>query len=192
MSVFELFRSSGSVETIIVVTKGDLRGDVLLRVNSACLTSEVFGDGGCDCAWQLASAFRTIGVHGCGLIIYCPFEEGRGAGIFAKVNALAHAERTGAHSSVAFRAIGLPEDGRDYGYVPVVLKALGIESVRMMTNNPRKVRAVTDAGIHVAERIEIFAEHRADLRNFFEDKRLGQGHLLDLARIGVPAAPSEN
>ena len=176
---YELLDHRSAQVTVCAMLTPLIADGALLRLNSACITSEVFGDKACDCRWQLEHAFKRMAASENGIILYAPFEEGRGSGIFAKIDALAHAQRTGCTSSEAFSALGHPVDTRTYGYAPIILRDLGIGRVNCLTNNPHKIKSLEAGGIVVEYRFESVARHRGDLKAFLLDKRLSQGHQID-------------
>ena len=180
LTVFEMMDPNGRLRSVPILSTEVVGNRALVRINSACLTGEIFGHQRCDCAWQLSQALRLIAKDGNGMLIYSEFEEGRGSGIFNKVNSLAYSQRTGVSSSAAFRAIGLPVDQREYTYAAVLLNALGITSVRALSNNPSKTRALRERGISVTEQVRLVASHRSDLKDYFVDKVCAQGHEIDL------------
>src|SRR6202047_1668839 len=139
-------------ETALVMTLGDLQDGVpLLRIHSQCLTGEVLGSLRCDCRGQLEVAMSTIAEQGFGLVIYL-HQEGRGIGLMAKLQAYALQDR-GLDTIEANEALGFPTDCRDFGLPIGILRYLGVERVRLLSNNPQKSRRLANAGIEVVERI---------------------------------------
>jgi GTP cyclohydrolase II len=132
----------------------------LVRMHSACLTSESLGSTRCDCRDQLDEAIRRIGAEKKGILVYFPDHEGRGIGIEEKLAAYALQDQ-GQNTTDANIALGLPVDSRDFSGVVDLFNELGITSVRLMTNNPEKVRAVEAGGIKV-ERISAWASTTSD------------------------------
>jgi GTP cyclohydrolase II len=185
---YQLFNLEGPARTVVTLSRGTLRPGALLRINSACLTGEVFGDQSCDCAWQLMRALEMIAEADNGLVIYAPFEDGRGSGTLHKINSLAVMQDTGMTSSAAFAALGLPVDAREYGYAAALLVHLRLTRVGCITNNPAKVRALEHAGIEVDRIVPIVARHRLDLRRLYADKVWHQQHTIDLS----PFSPEAN
>jgi len=137
----------------VVLYKGikgsPMKENVLVRVHDQCFTSEVMGSRRCDCREQLEMAMELVQKQG-GAIIYLP-QEGRGIGLANKVAAY-HLQDKGLDTVDANRQLGFGDDERVYGCVPFILKDLGIESVQLMTNNPMKVRQLTELGVHVSSR----------------------------------------
>lgn len=136
--------------TALVLRYGRITNGMVLRINSACITSEAFADESCDCASQLASTLALCVREGSGMIIYAPFDEGRGVGLFNKINSIALMQRTGLSSHQAFAALGLSEDARDFGYVGPILNAEAVASVRIVGRNQAKIAAVRRAGVDIS------------------------------------------
>src|ERR1700741_5196503 len=145
-------KGEGKRETALVMRLGDLQDRVpLLRVHSQCLTGEVLGSLRCDCRGQLEVAMSTIGEQGFGLVIYL-HQEGRGIGLMAKLKAYALQDQ-GLDTIEANEALGFDADCRDFSLAVAVLQELKVPQVRLMTNNPQKVEALTRGGVEVIERI---------------------------------------
>jgi GTP cyclohydrolase II len=162
---------------------GDGR-NVLTRVHSECLTGDVLGSLRCDCGPQLHAAMRALAAEERGVIVYATGHEGRGIGLISKLRAYM-LQDAGADTVEANERLGLPVDGRDYADVAHVLSALGIRSVRLLTNNPVKVDALRRHGIHVLEVVPLpTAPHARNLR-YLRTKRDRLGHL-------PPAGPPLN
>ena len=125
----------------------DKGGDVLVRVHSECLTGDVFGSHRCDCNGQLNEAIDRMAVEG-GILIYLR-QEGRGIGLYNKLDAYKLQIENGQDTFEANLHLGLPEDARDYKIASDMLKELGVSSIWLLTNNPDKVRALEEAGITV-------------------------------------------
>ena len=133
----------------LAMVLGSLEGTPLVRVHSECLTGDVLGSLRCDCGDQLDSSLARIGREGAGAVIYLRGHEGRGIGLTAKLHAYALQER-GLDTVQANLALGLPVDARDYQAAAAFLVARGIRAVRLLTNNPDKVTALTSAGVSCA------------------------------------------
>jgi 3,4-dihydroxy 2-butanone 4-phosphate synthase / GTP cyclohydrolase II len=193
---FRLMMYSDELETspYVALVKGDLGGDqpVLVRLHSQCLTGDVFGSERCDCGEQLELAMETIAREGRGVIVYT-FDEGRGIGLLNKIRAYALQDR--GHDTVeANHELGFAADLRDYRAGAHILFDLGVRRVRLMTNNPDKVRALEALGITVAERVALEVAPRAPNQAYLRTKRSKFGHLLSLggsAEEGA-AAPDES
>jgi GTP cyclohydrolase II len=167
-------------EHVAVVAGNICADDVLVRVHSECMTSEVFGSLKCDCAEQLERALCEIAKRGRGVLLYLR-QEGRGIGLANKVRAYALQAR-GADTVDANRALGLPDDARRYDSAAAMLDHLGVRSVCLMTNNPAKVDGLRDLGVEVRRREPIIVRTQSFSRDYLVTKRLRMNHLLpDLA-----------
>jgi GTP cyclohydrolase II len=165
-----------SREHVALVT-GDVRGgDVLTRVHSECLTSEVFGSLKCDCRDQLDLACARIAKEQRGVVVYLR-QEGRGIGLADKIRAYALQEN-GLDTLEANRALGLPDDARRYQAAAAVLRALGVTSVRLMTNAPEKLRALEALGVRVLSRVPLVTGSRPESAAYLSAKRNRLHHLL--------------
>ena len=148
----EAWTGGRAAETALVLVLGDLcQGAPLLRIHSQCLTGEVFGSMRCDCGGQLELAMEAIAQEGRGLVIY-EFQEGRGIGLMAKLQAY-ELQDAGIDTVEANHALGFEMDFRDFSLAGAILHDLCIPRVRLLTNNPGKLRALSDAGIEVVERL---------------------------------------
>ena len=148
------FEAGGDEAAVLVmgdVTSNSAGGPPLLRIHSQCLTGDVFHSLRCDCRAQLEIALEEIGRAGRGLIIY-ELKEGRGIGLMNKLRAY-ELQDQGADTVEANRQLGFEDDLRDYSLPGAILRHLGITSVRLLSNNPEKVKALEAAGIEVAERV---------------------------------------
>ncbi len=147
----------------VALTMGDIGDgrDVMVRVHSECLTGDVLGSLRCDCGVQLRQSLRLLAAEGRGVLVYATGQEGRGIGLINKLRAYV-AQDEGADTVDANHRLGLPVDGRDYGEAAAVLAALGVRSVRLITNNPQKVSGLRAAGIVVDDVIPLptAAHHR--------------------------------
>jgi GTP cyclohydrolase II len=167
------------IETAVVLAFGELKGDApLLRIHSQCLTGDVLGSLRCDCGDQLEFAMRGIAHEHRGLLIY-EQQEGRGIGLMAKLQAYALQDK-GLDTVEANEALGLPIDHRDYSLPVAILQYLGIERVRLLTNNPDKCRALECAGIYVVEKIACEAAPNPNSIAYLKAKREKLGHTLQL------------
>jgi GTP cyclohydrolase II len=139
----------------VALVHGDIgTEDVLTRLHSECLTGDAFGSQHCECGDQLASALRAVAAEGRGVVVYLRGHEGRGIGLLAKLRAMA-LQAEGLDTVEANLALGLPVDSRDYGVAARILDDLGVRSVRLMSNNPRKREALLEHGIAVAEQVPL-------------------------------------
>ena len=162
----------------VALVRGNLRArpGVLVRVHSECLTSEVFGSLKCDCKEQLDAAMAAIARAGEGAILYLR-QEGRGIGLANKIRA--YALQSHGHDTVdANRLLGLPDDARRYDAARDMLAHLGVESVRLMTNNPQKVDALRELGVKVVGRVPVVVPANPHSAQYLEAKRLRMEHDL--------------
>lgn len=151
--------------------------DVPLRVHDACFTSEVLGSLKCDCAEQLQLALAHIQAEGTGIVIYLQ-QEGRGIGLANKIAAYALQEKKGLDTVDANRALGLPDDCREYSSVATILSGLGVKSVRLMTNNPRKVRLLQELGVKVTGRIPCLVQAQEFSARYLQTKGEKMDHIF--------------
>jgi GTP cyclohydrolase II len=167
-----------TVEEAAVLAMGDLTNGPppLLRIHSQCLTGDAFHSLRCDCRAQLEIALRRISAEGRGLVIY-ELQEGRGIGLMNKLRAYELQDR-GADTVEANRQLGFESDLRNYLLPGAILRHLGIGSVRLLSNNPGKVKAVEDAGVTVADRIPCIAEPVGTSEAYLRTKREKMGHLF--------------
>src|SRR6266850_2850358 len=166
-------------ETALVMTLGDLQGGVpLLRIHSQCLTGEVMGSLRCDCRGQLEIAMSTIAEQGFGLVIYL-HQEGRGIGLMAKLKAYALQDQ-GLDTIEANEALGFDADCRDFSLAVAVLHELKVRQVRLMTNNPQRVEALTKGGIEVIELIACEAPPSPYALSYLRTKKERMGHSLTI------------
>jgi GTP cyclohydrolase II len=147
----------------------------LVRLHSECLTGDVFGSLKCDCGPQLREALRIIGDSGGGILLYLR-QEGRGIGLANKLRAYALQDR-GLDTVDANERLGFADDERDYAHAAAMLRALGADTVRLLTNNPRKVAALEAAGIAVAERVPHHMPTNPHNADYLDVKRRRSGHL---------------
>ena len=173
------YRSLTSGEEFIVLVKGEVSGcaPALVRIHSQCLTGDVFCSIRCDCRRQLLSAMSRIAEEGRGVIVYQQ-QEGRGIGIINKIRAYA-LQDGGADTVEANERLGLEVDARSYEQCAEILIDLGLKDVRLMSNNPDKIRAVEGRGLNVIERvpIEINSTHASE--RYLQTKKERLGHLLE-------------
>jgi len=150
---------------------------VLVRVHSSCMTGDIFGSLRCDCGEQLQRALKQIDAEGEGVLLYLR-QEGRGIGLLNKLKAYALQEQ-GLDTVEANRALGFADDLRNYAPAAAMLRSLGVQSLRLMTNNPDKIAQLTDFGIPVTSRVPIeIPANRHDIR-YLRTKQRRMGHLLD-------------
>ncbi|MCQ9131592.1 MULTISPECIES: GTP cyclohydrolase II [Streptomyces] len=151
--------------------------DVLTRLHSECLTGDAFGSQHCECGDQLESALRAVVAEGRGVVVYLRGHEGRGIGLLGKLRAMA-LQAEGLDTVEANVALGFPVDARDYKAAADILRDLGVRSVRLMSNNPRKREALTDNGIRVAEEVPLLIEPCENNITYLRTKRERMDHRL--------------
>ena len=176
------YKSTISDEEFVALYKGVLRPDVptLVRIHSQCLTGDVFGSTKCDCGRQLHLAMEMIEEEGRGAIVYQQ-QEGRGIGIINKIRAYALQDK-GADTVEANELLGLAVDLREYRQCAEVLSDLGLCKVRLLSNNPLKIRALKEAGLQVVAREPLEVDYPEPARKYLETKREKLGHLLEFNR----------
>ncbi|CAM4503093.1 3,4-dihydroxy 2-butanone 4-phosphate synthase/GTP cyclohydrolase II [Paenibacillus endophyticus] len=167
----------------IALVKGEINADVpvLVRVHSECLTGDVFHSHRCDCGPQLEAALRQIEEAGSGVLLYMR-QEGRGIGLINKLKAYELQEQ-GLDTVDANLKLGFPADLRDYGIGAQILKDLGVRQMRLMTNNPRKIKGLEGYGLEVVERVPIQMETKEDNKSYLRTKKSKLGHLLSFEDI---------
>lgn len=149
---------------------------VLARVHSECLTGDGLFSQRCDCGAQLEAALRKIAEEGRGVLIYLR-QEGRGIGLINKIRAYQLQDK-GADTVEANELLGFPADLRRYDICKPILETLGVRTLRLMTNNPRKVSALESAGLLVDERVPLMVGHNASNRRYLATKKRKLGHML--------------
>jgi GTP cyclohydrolase II/3,4-dihydroxy-2-butanone 4-phosphate synthase len=179
------------VEHVALVV-GDPRPDeeVLVRVHSECLTGDLFDSLRCDCGTQLRSAMRMIVDEGCGIIIYLRGQEGRGIGLGHKLRAYEIQQHEGLDTVDANLRLGLPADSREYGMAAHMLRDLGVQRLRLITNNPDKIRGIRSYGLQAIERIPSASQSTPHNLAYLRTKRDRMGHLLDDAVLVAAPRPA--
>jgi GTP cyclohydrolase II len=166
-------------ETAVALVLGDpAQGAPLLRIHSQCFTGDVLRSLRCDCGDQLELAMRTIAEEGSGILIY-EHQEGRGIGLMAKLQAYALQDK-GLDTIAANHALGFDADLRDFGLPAAILIDLGIRRVRLLSNNPEKVRVLVNAGVEVIERIACEIPPNPHALAYLRIKKERMGHKLHL------------
>jgi 3,4-dihydroxy 2-butanone 4-phosphate synthase/GTP cyclohydrolase II len=173
----EIIRVDGLAQEVVVLRLGDTdsRAATLVRIQSECLTGEVFGSLRCDCAAQLSASLARIGEEGRGAVVYLR-QEGRGIGLVNKVRAYA-LQDLGLDTVDANVALGLPVDGRDYSAAAAAIHYIGIRRVRLLTNNPAKRRAIEQHDIRVVSREPLLTRPTTYNAGYLQTKFARLGHI---------------
>lgn len=174
------YRSLVSEEEFIVLKRGSLQAEkpALVRIHSQCLTGDLFGSTKCDCGQQLRAAMRLIAEENYGVIIYQQ-QEGRGIGIINKIRAYA-LQDAGADTIEANERLGLGVDLRRYEQCAEILCDLRLRRVRLISNNPEKIRAIKNSGLDLVERVPLPVKFHRGLARYLSTKRARMGHLINL------------
>lgn len=164
----------------LAITLGDIHGSgdaaPLLRIHSECLTGDALFSLRCDCGFQLEHALQRIAVEGRGVLLYLR-QEGRGIGLANKIRAYALQDQ--GHDTVEANVrLGFPPDARDYGIALEILADLGVHAARLMTNNPRKIAALEEAGIEIVQRVPIECGRNPHNESYLTTKAGRLGHLM--------------
>ncbi len=172
------FRGSGGQEEAVALVHGNLKGTTapLVRVHSQCLTGDVLTSLRCDCRAQLELSLKKIGQAPSGILVYLP-QEGRGIGLMNKLRAYELQDR-GMDTVEANESLGFAADARDYHFSAQILKKLGASRIRLLSNNPEKVRQLESAGIAVVERLPCQPRVSKTSRAYLKTKKRKMGHLL--------------
>jgi 3,4-dihydroxy 2-butanone 4-phosphate synthase/GTP cyclohydrolase II len=174
------YRSLISDEEFVVLKRGSLRAEkpTLVRIHSQCITGDLFGSTKCDCGQQLKAAMRLIAEENRGVIVYQQ-QEGRGIGIINKIRAYG-LQDAGADTIEANERLGLEVDLRRYEQCAEILRDLGLRRVRLISNNPEKIRAIKKCGLEMVERVPLAVKYHYSLRRYLKTKRARMGHMIDL------------
>ncbi|MFF2848717.1 GTP cyclohydrolase II [Streptomyces sp. NPDC058001] len=165
-------------EEQMALVHGEAAGEgTLTRVHSECLTGDAFGSRHCECGDQLSAALAAIAAEGRGVLVYVRGHEGRGIGLLAKLRAM-KLQAEGLDTVDANLALGLPVDARDYGVAAAILHDLGVSSVRLLSNNPRKREALRRHGITVAEQVPLLIPPGVENLPYLRAKRERLDHHL--------------
>ncbi|MBA3269957.1 MAG: GTP cyclohydrolase II [Acidobacteria bacterium] len=172
------FEHSLGVETHVALVRGDVGTgeNVLTRVHSSCVTGDIFHSARCDCGPQLQTAMRQIADEGRGVVLYLD-QEGRGIGLANKIRAYALQDE-GCDTVEANERLGFAADLRDYRSAVRMLHLLGVRSVRLLSNNPRKLAGVCADGVSVSERVPIEILATATTERYLRTKKAKLGHVL--------------
>lgn len=165
-------------EHVALVSGVPAHRGALVRVHSECLTGDAFGSSRCDCGPQLDAAMDTIATED-GVVVYLRGHEGRGIGLLAKLTAY-QLQDAGLDTVAANTAQGLPVDAREYGAAAAILNDLGLDDVRLLTNNPAKVVGLAEHGVTATERVPLQVGHNQHNRSYLTTKRDLMGHQLDM------------
>jgi GTP cyclohydrolase II len=173
------FEDAAANKEHLVLTLGDLSGDapVLTRVHSECLTGDALFSLRCDCGNQLHAALRMIASEGRGALFYLR-QEGRGIGLLNKIKAY-RLQDEGADTVEANEQLGFGADMRDYSILLPMFEHLKVSSVQLMTNNPRKVEALNELGIEVAERVPLLCASNPHNEKYLQTKGAKLGHMFE-------------
>ena len=173
------FQGRGPQEEAVALVKGNLKGKPapLVRVHSQCLTGDVLSSLRCDCRAQLELSLQKIGRAPSGILLYLP-QEGRGIGLMNKLRAY-ELQDGGMDTVEANESLGFAADARDYDFSAKILKQLGATKIRLLSNNPEKVRQLERAGIRVVQRVPCQPRISKISRTYLQTKKSKMGHLLD-------------
>ena len=173
------FQGRGSQEEAVALVRGNLRGKSapLVRVHSQCLTGDVLTSLRCDCRAQLELSLQKIGRAPSGILLYLP-QEGRGIGLMNKLRAY-QLQDGGMDTVEANESLGFAADARDYDFSAKILKQLGATRIRLLSNNPEKVRQLERAGVRVVERVPCQPQVSKISRAYMRTKKTQMGHLLE-------------
>jgi GTP cyclohydrolase II len=178
------FAGKGPNEEAIALVRGKIRGPFkskktvpLVRVHSQCLTGDVLTSLRCDCRAQLELSMKEIGKAAAGILLYLP-QEGRGIGLMNKLRAY-ELQDQGMDTVEANEKLGFAADAREYDFPAQILKKLGATQIRLLSNNPEKVRQLEAAGIRVVERVPCQPRISKISRAYLQTKKIKMGHLLD-------------
>lgn len=172
------FEDSGVSKEHVVLTLGDVSGDepLLTRVHSECLTGDALFSMRCDCGNQLQAALEAIAERGRGALFYLR-QEGRGIGLLNKIKAY-KLQDEGADTVEANEQLGFGADMRDYSMLQPMIQHLGVTTVRLMTNNPRKVEALEELGVKVVERLALHTDSNPHNEKYLQTKAGKLGHMI--------------
>ncbi len=173
------FKGHGPQEEAVALVRGNLKGRTapLVRVHSQCLTGDVLTSLRCDCRAQLELSLKQIGKAPSGILIYLP-QEGRGIGLMNKLRAY-ELQDGGMDTVEANEKLGFAADARDYDFSAQILKKLGARKIRLLSNNPEKVRQLESSGIQVVERVPCQPRVSKISRGYLKTKKRKMGHLLE-------------
>jgi GTP cyclohydrolase II len=164
----------------VAIVRGDVDGfeNIPVRLHSECLTGDVLGSYRCDCRDQLEAGLQQIGLQPRGVLLYMR-QEGRGIGLVNKIRAYALQDK-GMDTVEANHALGFADDERDYTVAALMLKALGVKSIHLLSNNPRKVHGLEEHGIEITERVPHIMQANKHNKKYLETKARKSGHLFSV------------
>jgi len=173
------FEGNGPKEEAVALVRGNLRGRVapLVRVHSQCLTGDVLTSLRCDCRAQLELSLKKIGAAPSGILLYLP-QEGRGIGLMNKLRAY-ELQDGGMDTVEANESLGFAADAREYEFPAKILKRLGATRIRLLSNNPDKVRQLESAGVRVVERVPCQPRVSKISHAYLQTKKRKMGHLIE-------------
>jgi 3,4-dihydroxy 2-butanone 4-phosphate synthase/GTP cyclohydrolase II len=185
------FRETLTGKHHIALVRGELEGaeNVLVRVHSECLTGDVFHSLRCDCGEQLEQALAQIGAEETGVLLYMT-QEGRGIGLLNKLRAY-ELQESGLDTVEANLELGFPADAREYGIGNQILSDLGLTTIRILTNNPKKLSGIEGFGLTVVEQVPIETEPTEENRRYLAAKREKLGHRLHHQDLRFEAEPAD-
>jgi len=172
------FTGNGLQEEAVALVRGTLKGKTapLVRVHSQCLTGDVLNSLRCDCRAQLELSLKKIGQASSGILLYLP-QEGRGIGLMNKLRAY-QLQDQGMDTVEANEALGFASDAREYDFPARILRQLGATRIRLLSNNPEKVRQLEESGVRVVERVPCQPRISKISRKYLQTKKSKMGHLL--------------
>jgi 3,4-dihydroxy 2-butanone 4-phosphate synthase/GTP cyclohydrolase II len=175
-----LFEDTVTKDAHLAILKGNVKNkkNVLVRVHSSCETGDIFHSLRCDCGDQLEAAFKAIEQKGQGVLLYM-HQEGRGIGLVNKLKAY-HLQEKGLDTVEANVVLGFPPDLRDYGIGAQILSHLGIKSINLMTNNPKKIVELKEYGLNITKRISVEVNPTKSNKKYLKTKKEKMGHILKI------------
>ncbi len=187
------YRHTYSNADSVALVKGEVAGkaNVLVRVHSGCVTGDILGSLRCDCGEQLEAALRQINEAGQGVLVYLPEHEGRGVGLANKIRAYALQDQ-GQDTVEANESLGFAPDVRDYGTGAQILADLDLSTIRLLTNNPRKLVGLEAFGLKVTERVPLRMPPHKENAAYLQAKKEKLGHWLDESRRPTQGTPHIN
>lgn len=183
LGLFDLrvYHVQGEKVEHVVISKGDCSHSEkvpFVRIHSECFTGEVLSSLRCDCKPQLEMALKKIEEEGCGMVLYLRNHEGRGIGLGNKIRAYELQSAQSLDTVKANHALGFPEDLRDFRVAAQILKDLGVQKIRLNTNNPRKASTLREAGIEIVDRVPSLSQPNPHNENYLKTKFNKLGHHL--------------